>query len=180
MRHADRPQSPCDVIIVLGAAVWSGGQPSPALSQRMCHAIRTLHAEQGKTLLVTGGLGKNPPAEARLMRQLALDAGVPSSRVFVEDQGASTLESAMRCRQIMRQHGWSTALIVTDRIHLRRSLLTFRRLGIHATGSSPPGVPYSRKPWKRWRYRVREKLAFAWYLIVLAGLQLRGHDTRRL
>jgi vancomycin permeability regulator SanA len=108
------------------------------------------------------------------MRQLALDAGVPCANVFVEDQGLSTLQSAMRCTHVMRQHGWSIALIVTDRFHLPRALLTFRSLGVHAVGSAPPGVPYSRKLWKRWCYRVREILAFAWYLLLIPALKMRG------
>ena len=85
----------CDVIIVLGAAVWPGGQPSPALRRRVTHAVHLLQSEKGRRLLVTGGLGKHAPAEADVMRQLAIDAGVPPSLILVEDQATSTFEQVV-------------------------------------------------------------------------------------
>jgi uncharacterized SAM-binding protein YcdF (DUF218 family) len=173
MPRANQTAFPCEVIIVLGAAVWPDGQPSPALSRRVAHAVQALRAEQGRRLLMTGGVGKHPPAEAHLMRQLALDAGVAASRILVEDQAISTLQSALRCSRILRQHGWSTALIVTDRYHLRRALLVFRSLGIQAFGSAPPGRLYSRKRWKRWYYRIRERFALVWYVLLATGLTIR-------
>jgi uncharacterized SAM-binding protein YcdF (DUF218 family) len=107
------------------------------------------------------------------MRQLALDAGVPPRRILVEDQAVSTFQSAVYCTRILRQHGWSTALIVTDRYHLPRALLMFRSLGIRVLGSAPQGGRYSRRLWKTWYYRVREVLAFAWYVLLIMALKLQ-------
>lgn len=164
MQHAQHRESPWDIIIVLGAAVWQGGQPSPALRARVVHAVQLLGAGQGRKLLMTGGLGKYPPAEAQLMRQLALAAGVPETCILVEEQATSTFHSARCCTRILRQHGWSTALIVTDCYHLPRAVLTFRSFGIQVRGSAAPGRPYARRRWKRWFYRLREVLASVWYL----------------
>jgi uncharacterized SAM-binding protein YcdF (DUF218 family) len=58
-------------------------------------------------------------------------------------------------------------LIVTDRYHLRRALLVFRRLGVRAAGSAPPGRQYAKRFWKRWGYRGREALALCWYIVLL-------------
>jgi uncharacterized SAM-binding protein YcdF (DUF218 family) len=122
---------------------------------------------------MTGGLGKYPPAEAHVMRQLAVDAGVPEACIFIEDQATSTFQSALLCAAILRQHGWSTALIVTDRYHLPRALLVFRSCGIQAYGSPPQGRRYSRKRWKRWYYRVREAFALVWYVCLVLGVKIR-------
>jgi vancomycin permeability regulator SanA len=174
MDHTDSPaRPPCDVIIVLGAAVWPNGQPSPALRHRMAHAIEMLHVSTGQKLLVTGGMGKHPPAEAQVMRQLALEAGVPATHIVMEEHAVSTLQSARRCASLLHQHGWSNALLVTDRYHLSRALLIFRALGIQAWGSAPQGGPYSRKRWKRWYYFGRETLAFAWYVCLSTGLRVQ-------
>jgi vancomycin permeability regulator SanA len=164
---ADRRAPPYEVIIVLGAAVWPDGQPSPALRSRVAHAVRLFHAGHGQRLLMTGGLGKHPPAEARLMRQLALAAGVPDVAILVEEQAVSTLQSAAYCAPIVQQHGWSAALLVTDCYHLPRAVLTFRHFGVRAHGSAPPERPYARRRWKQWRYRLREVLACVWYVIRL-------------
>jgi uncharacterized SAM-binding protein YcdF (DUF218 family) len=165
--------SPCEVIIVLGAAVWPEGQPSPALRRRVAHAVQAFHTGQGRRLLMTGGLGRYAPAEAHVMRQLALAAGVPDACILLEDQATSTFQSALRCTAILRQHGWSTALLVTDRYHLRRALFVFRSCGIQAYGSPPQGHLYSRKRWKRWYYRGREACALVWYGGLVLGVKIR-------
>ena len=125
MLHSGRSDDACDVIIAMGAAVWPGGRPSPALRRRTLHAVQALHAGRGARLVVTGGLGKHPPAEAQVMRQLAHDAGVPPACILVEDRATSTLQSAIYCTRLLRQHGWSSALIVTDRYHLPRPCWCF-------------------------------------------------------
>jgi uncharacterized SAM-binding protein YcdF (DUF218 family) len=108
------------------------------------------------------------------MRQLALEAGVPAACVLVEDQATSTFQSAVYCTRILHQHGWSTALVVTDRYHLPRALLTFRNLGVQALGSAPPGSRYSRRRWKRWYYPIREMLAYVWYILLIMRLKARS------
>ena len=172
MWDADLP-SPCDVIVVLGAAVWPGGQPSPALHRRVRHAVHLFHAGRGRMLLMTGGRGLHSPAEAHLMRELAMAAGVPAERIVVEDQATSTWQSALLCMPILQQHGWSTVLVVTDRYHLIRALLVFRSLGVWASGSAPPDGQYSKRLWKRWCYRGREALALCWYIVLLVTLRMR-------
>jgi uncharacterized SAM-binding protein YcdF (DUF218 family) len=39
----------------------------------------------------------------------------------------STYEEALRSRDIMRAHGWRSAILVTDPFHMRRATLTFRQ-----------------------------------------------------
>lgn len=163
----------CDVIVVLGAAVWPGGQPSPALQRRVVHAMRLLRAGKGHRVLMTGGLGLHPPPEAHLMRDMAVAEGVLAECIVVEDQATSTLQSAIFCTRILQQHGWSTALIVTDRYHLFRALMVFRSLGIRAVGSAPQGGQYSRRFWKRWWYCGREVLACCWYVVLIVTMRLR-------
>ncbi len=43
-KHPEAPPVAYDVIVVLGAAVWPGGQPSPALQRRILHAVDLLAA----------------------------------------------------------------------------------------------------------------------------------------
>jgi uncharacterized SAM-binding protein YcdF (DUF218 family) len=165
-----------DVIIVLGAAVWPDGQPSPALRRRVAHAIQMFYQGQGRFLLLTGGLGIHAPPEAHVMRQLVLSAGIRDTQILVEDRATSTFWSAIYCAQILRHHGWSKALIVTDRYHLPRALWTFRRMGVTAVGSAVAGHHASRHVWQHWWRRSREVIAFAWYIVRIGVWKARHHD----
>ena len=163
MTPPDTMVQPSDVIIVLGAAVWPQGQPSPALRRRVAHAVRLFQNGEGRYVLMTGGVGVLPPAEADVMRQLAIEAGVPDSHIVVEDQAHSTFDSAVYCYRICQQHGWTTALIVTDRYHLLRALLTFYSFGLRVRGSAAHRLTSQR--WYKTGYAYgREFLALGWYL----------------
>ena len=169
------PPTAYDVIVVLGAAVWPDGRPSPALQRRVMHAVDLLQQGSAVYLLVTGGLGKYPPAEAEVMQRLAMAHGIPTENILCEDQATSTFASALRCCDILRQRGWSRVLVVTDRYHLPRALFAFRSCGLRAVGSAAPGKP-ARRLWRRWYYYLREGLAYLWYLVraVPVLLQRRG------
>jgi uncharacterized SAM-binding protein YcdF (DUF218 family) len=152
-----------DVIVVLGAAVWPGGQPSPTLQRRVMHAVDLMQQGYAAYLLVTGGMGQYPPTEAEVMQRLAVAQGLSSQCVLREERATSTFESALLCCDILQQHGWSRVLVVTDRYHLPRALLAFRSCGIRAVGSATAGKP-ARRLRQRWHYYLREWLALPWYL----------------
>ncbi|MFW5640822.1 MAG: YdcF family protein [Thermodesulfobacteriota bacterium] len=161
-----------DVIIVLGAAVWEGHRPSPALRRRLLHGVSLWKQGAAEYLLVTGGLGQYPPAEARIMKALATEEGVPPEKVLSEDQSASTFESGIRCAKIMRDRGWSRALLVTDGYHLARSLLVFRSRGIAAEGSAADRGGKKRASRHRWFSMAREIIAYLWYRIRITAEKL--------
>lgn len=164
---------PYDVIIVLGAAVWQGGQPSPALRRRTLCGADLACQGQGRMLLLSGGLGRYAPAEAHVMRQVALAAGVEADRIVLEDQATSTFWSAVYCARILRQHGWLTALLVTDRYHLPRAVFTFRCLGIEAMGHPVTGQRPAMRLSRRLRAYSREVVACIWYIVKIPLWKLR-------
>jgi len=156
-----------DVIVVLGAAVRPGGRPSPTLRRRTLHAIRQFEQGFSDFMIFTGGTGRHSPSEAEVMRRLAAEHGIPDDRLILEETAASTLDSAFACARIIREKGWSTAFVVSDRYHLFRSVSLFRRLGIQAYGSAPAEEKSHSIP-RKLRYAiVREWIAFPWSLIRL-------------
>ena len=173
MPHCDHTPYAHDVIVVLGAAVWPGGRPSYALERRVAHAVHLFQAKQARVLLMTGGLGRHPPHEAYLMRDLALTQGVPAQSIELEDHATSTFESGAYCAPIFAQRGWTTALIVTDSYHLPRAILTFRSFGIRATGSAAPYRWRFRNSLKRLRMYGREVVACLWYGWLILAWRLR-------
>ncbi len=125
-----------DVIVVLGAAVGPAGGPSAALGRRLAEGVRRLEAGAAPVLLLSGGKGGGPgggkggtpggakggsrPAEAEVMRDLALAAGVAEARLVLETDSRSTLENARCSARIMGARGWSKALVVTDAVPFPR------------------------------------------------------------
>ncbi len=162
-----------DVIVVLGAAVGAGGGPSAALRRRVAEGVRRLEAGAAPVLLLSGGTGGarggSVPAEAEVMRDLALAAGVADERLVLETESRSTLENARCSVRIMGARGWTKALVVTDAVHLPRALLAFRALGIEAKGAAVMGGARDEPLWT-WPYHLaREALAFLWYAALIAA-----------
>lgn len=167
-----------DVIIVLGAAVCKGGRPSRALRRRVLHGVKLLEDNKANFLLVTGGLGKYPPAEAIVMRNLALDTGVEKEKIILEEKGTSTLSNVKRCALIMREHNWSNAIVVSDSYHLFRATFVFRCFGINVIGSAAKGGKQETSSFKWIFYHLREIIAFAWYIILIVFEKISGIDLK--
>jgi uncharacterized SAM-binding protein YcdF (DUF218 family) len=114
------------------------------------------------------------------MRQVALAAGVCADRIVLEDQATSTFWSAVYCARILRQHGWWSALIVSDRYHLPRAVFTFRCLGVAAMGHAVE----RQRPAMRLRHRLwvtsREIVACVWYGVKIALWKMRRRSPNEL
>ncbi len=152
-----------DVIVILGCQVWPGERPSPALAARTQHGINLYKEGYAPRLLLTGGVGTYPPAEAEVMRRMAVAAGVPSSALVIDDTAHSTEESMQTLRQLMDAQGWKTALIVSDPFHILRSETMATDLAIKAYGSPASNSPTWTVPHLRVYYTAREALALIWY-----------------
>ncbi|MFN8644926.1 MAG: YdcF family protein [Candidatus Binatia bacterium] len=168
MARSEADVSPsAGVAVVLGAAVRAGGRPTGAWRGAR-HAIALVRAGAVDHLLLTGGIGRHPPAEARVMRELAVAAGLDPGRLVLEETATSTLESARACARLIAERGWSRVVLVSDAYHLPRARLAFRRFGIDAEGSAPPGGRGDTPAWQ-WRLlRLRELVAIPWYWLRLS------------
>ena len=167
-----------DAVVVLGAAVWAGGEASPSLRRRAVHGARLLRADEALSLMASGGVGRYPPSEASVIRDIALDEGVLPEKIILDERSTSTLESAINCVQIFRKKGWSRAIIVTDHYHSFRARFLFRRLGVSASSSAPDrqGAGTSRL---RWYYlHVREFMAIPWSWVRILGYRWKSRDTQ--
>ncbi len=131
--------------LVLGAAIWPGGQPSPTLRRRARHAARLYHAGAVTHIIGCGGPGRHPPAEAEAIARICLEAGVPAAALLREDTSTRTLENIARARPLLARIGAREAVIVTDRYHAPRAWLTARALGLRARVSCPAPRGTSRR-----------------------------------
>jgi uncharacterized SAM-binding protein YcdF (DUF218 family) len=127
---------PADAIVVMGAAQYDG-RPSPVFAARLDHAIELYEAGLAPYLVVTGGRQEGDrTTEAASARAYAVARGVPESAILAEDTGRTTLESLRNVAALFGDHGLTSALFVSDRMHMLRVLRLARDEGI--TGYSSP------------------------------------------
>lgn len=152
-----------DVIIILGCAVWPGERPSPSLEARVQHGIVLYQRGMADYIVLSGAIGRYPPAEAEVMRRLAVGHGVPEQSLILDTESRSTIESIQRAGSTMQEHAWNTAIIVSDPFHIYRALMMARDEGIRAWGSPALNSPTYTIPRLRYYYTLREVLAIAHY-----------------
>src|SRR5450432_2488054 len=86
---------PADVIVVLGAAEYSG-KPSPILEARLNHALFLYRQQWAPRILTTGGAGGDPTfTEGEVGRAYLSSHGIPSEAIITETDGSSTVESTV-------------------------------------------------------------------------------------
>ncbi|MEM8751019.1 MAG: YdcF family protein [Pseudomonadota bacterium] len=160
-------KTPYDAIVVLGAAVWPNGQPSPTLERRALEAASQYHAGSAPVIIGSGGTGEHPPSEAEMIARLCVENGVPVDCVLEEAQSTTTMENALYSGQILRLQNATKILVVTDSYHLPRALMCFRSLGFAADGAAPDrrysAIPIRKLAWQ-W---LREAIALPFYFVRL-------------
>lgn len=131
-----------DCIIVLGAAV-EGKTPSPVFEERIRHGIALYNAGYAPKLLFTGGVGdQQAHSEGSIGRSYAIQQGVPAKDVLIEEKSRTTHQNLAEAWSVMHQHGMTSAIIVSDPLHMKRAMLMADGLGINATSSPTPTSRY--------------------------------------
>lgn len=120
---------PADAIVVLGARVGPGGQPSPPLRARAERAAELWNAGLAPTVIPTGGLGVYQPTEARAMADVMLSRGVDPGAIVLENRATSTEESAYFTEEIAAKRGLKRIILVSDPYHLIRASWLFHEHG---------------------------------------------------
>jgi vancomycin permeability regulator SanA len=82
------------------------------------------------------------------MRQAALQMGVPDGHIFMDYAGRSTYDTCYRAGAIF---GLREAILVTQRFHLDRALMTCNSLDVQAVGYVADRRPYYRVWWNNLR-----------------------------
>ena len=123
-------------IIIMGGS----GMPSESALMRIYFA-----ADLAKKYPTSNVYVSQPSAEgikmvdtdAYRMKQELQMKGIDSSRIFLEVEGKNTREEAMNVLKINPLIKTQNCVIVTSPEHMRRSILTFRKIGFQSLGGLP-------------------------------------------
>ena len=122
--------SDIDCIIILGAGIVEG-KPSHMLEDRLLEGIKLYQNNVSDKIIMSGDHGRKEYDEVNVMKNYAIQKGVPSENIFMDHAGFSTYESIYRARDIFKAR---KVVIVTQKYHLYRALYIANQLGIEAYG----------------------------------------------
>lgn len=119
-----------ECILVLGAGIRNNA-PSPMLKDRLDYAIELYNKNVAPKIIMSGDHGQADYDEVNIMKNYAIDRGVPSEDIFMDHAGFSTYESIYRAKEVF---GVENFVIVTQEYHLYRALYVANSLGLSADG----------------------------------------------
>ena len=144
--------------LVLGAKTQDNVM-SNALRARVDYAIELYQTGQVGAVIFTGGFRDKDPAreqsESALARDYAVQRGVPTQRIWIEQRSTTTLENLREAQAIVNAQGFAQVALVSDRWHLARAQAMARDLDLPVV---PAPTPYSvyRSPWHQAKFIWRE------------------------
>lgn len=133
----EAPASP--IAIVFGAGLTRSGHATVVLADRVRTAVDLYRSGKVSRILLSGWSSGDGYDEPEAMARLAIEMGIPQEHLVLDRGGSRTFES---CSRAAKDHGIEEAVLVTQRYHLPRALVTCNALGISAQGVVADRRPY--------------------------------------
>jgi uncharacterized SAM-binding protein YcdF (DUF218 family) len=160
-RQDSRPSS--DAIVVLGSAQYNG-VPSSIFAARLEHAMALYKGKVAPVIVTVGGKEAGDRfTEAEAGRDYLAKAGIPRSALLAVPKGGDTLESMKDVAAAFGQHGWHSAVLVTDPWHAMRAQKMAEDAGMDAVSSPTRQGPAVQTRTTQFRYILRETAAYLLY-----------------
>jgi vancomycin permeability regulator SanA len=119
-----------DAIVVFGARVKPDGTPSITLANRVLTASELYRQGLADTIVMTGGIEPSGFDESVVMRDLAMERGVPPDAILLDADGDTTSASVANTSRILRDRGLDRVLAVSQFYHLPRIKLAYAAIGV--------------------------------------------------
>ena len=150
VRYAQRDEAaPADCIIVLGAGT-DGKTPNAVFRERLNHASDLYENGNSDIILLTGGYSPgNEHSDAYIARQYLMALGIPEEAILLEEKSTITQENLEFAKEIMETENLSTCILVSDPLHMKRSMLMAKDYKIEAFPSPTPTTRY-----QTWRTKL--------------------------
>lgn len=158
-------KSPSDVAIVLGAAILDG-EVSPVYRERINHGIYLYENGYVDYIILTGGFGEGSyKSDSQVAKEYALSQGVPEERILIEEKSTITEENLEFSKEVMEENNLETAIIVSDPLHMKRSMLMAEDYNINSL-SSPTTTSMYKSLKTKIPFLLREEFFYVGYCVV--------------
>jgi uncharacterized SAM-binding protein YcdF (DUF218 family) len=182
---SDEMLSTLDIMAVLGGGMYTSGgfRQYPELSgiaySRLFNGVRIFKRSGAKTLALSGGSSQEAlKAEADVMKALALELGVPESRIVTETKSRNTMENGAELAKLFSSAQAKRIGLVTSALHMPRSVKVFRKQFPDAMIVPIPVNHFYSPDWGNLRsyipspdtlaksnYAIHEWIGMMWYVI---------------
>ena len=125
--RASEPLRQADAIVVFAGGVGESGKAGGGYQERVQQALTLYDRWMAPHVVFSSGY-TFVFQEAEVMRDLAVAHGVPPEAIVLEQRSASTHQNVTFVADLLRAKGWRTILLVSSPYHMRRALLTWKRL----------------------------------------------------
>ena len=144
-----------DCVVVFGAAVWPGGNPSHALADRVDTAIDLYKRNAVSCLVFSGAQSAYGKHEVDVMLDIAFEQGVTLQDVEVDYHGENTQQTL---RNLEKERSY---ILVSNDFHLPRISLLARKEGLTAFTVYPS--VYARGRYTKELQFVLREVAALWF-----------------
>ena len=141
-----------DCLLVLGAGIINNERPTLMLKDRLDKSIELYKKGIVPKIIMSGDHSSENHNEVIIMKNYAIERGIPSEDIFMDHAGFCTYDSIYRAKEIF---GVKNMIIVTQKYHLYRSIYIANFLGIKSYGIKSDARIYTKMPY----HLVREMLA---------------------
>ena len=121
-----------DAIVVLGSGVHAGGELTDSSLRRLLYGVALYHRGLAPLLVVSGPANRVGVVEARVRSEMARTLRVPPSAIVAIETALTTQEEARDVAAALRPRNVRRVLIVSNSLHLVRSVGVFEEAGFVA------------------------------------------------
>jgi len=127
-----------DVAIVLGNKVNEDGTISERLKARLDKSIELINQKRVKSIIVSGGFGKEGFWEGKKMQEYLIENKIPAYKILVDNYGNDTEKTVENSITMMDSLNFSSAISVSQYFHQTRTKKLFKKKGFENIESSSP------------------------------------------
>lgn len=155
----------CDVAIVFGAGT-SNNMVSPVFRERLNHSVLLYKKGIVGRMILTGGYGKKQKiADSEVAKEYIKSCGVPDVDIILDRKSEYTIENIIEAKALMDSLGAETALLVSDPIHMKRSVALAKKQGIDCK-PSPTQTSMYKTIWPKAKFILSESLYYSMGVVV--------------
>ncbi|MBP7796146.1 MAG: YdcF family protein [Elusimicrobiales bacterium] len=132
-----------DVIVVLSAGNTSlsdtltGCESLSEQSNSRLFKAYQIHRKTYLPLIVTGGIIDNYASDADISKKILISLGVNAKDIFLENKSMDTYQNAIYSKMISDQNNFKKPIIITEAIHIPRSIYLFKKAGFNDVSYYP-------------------------------------------